>query len=199
MAFNNDYIEVHERLTIALEKFPDLSLQADWEYKETPDGRQWIIVKAYAYRTPEDPRPGVGHAWEPFPGQTPFTKNSELMVGETSAWGRALAALGIETKRGIASANEVRARQDQPQTQNTVPRSKPPTNTVTDASAGIKATDAQLNLIDSRLNRMGAKTPDQRKALFMVYLDMENPPTMDRLSKFDAMKILDKMKEAQNG
>ena len=34
------------------------------------------------------------------------------MVGETSAWGRALAALGFEVHRGIASKQEVRNRED---------------------------------------------------------------------------------------
>jgi alkylhydroperoxidase/carboxymuconolactone decarboxylase family protein YurZ len=32
------------------------------------------------------------------------------MVAETSAWGRALVAIGADTKNGIASANEVEAR-----------------------------------------------------------------------------------------
>ena len=39
------------------------------------------------------------------------------MVGETSAWGRAMAALGIATKKGIATGHEVRmakARQEAP-------------------------------------------------------------------------------------
>jgi hypothetical protein len=29
-------------------------------------------------------RPGIGMAWEPFPGRTPYTKASELMNAETS-------------------------------------------------------------------------------------------------------------------
>ena len=73
------------------------------------DGEQWLAVKAYAYRYPDDPRPGIGHAWEPVPGRTPFTKGSELMVGETSSWGRSLAAIGIAVHRGIASGNEIRS------------------------------------------------------------------------------------------
>ena len=75
------------------------------------DGEQWLAVKAYAYRYPDDQRPGIGHAWEPVPGRSPFTKGSELMVGETSAWGRALAAIGIAVHRGIASGNEIRTAQ----------------------------------------------------------------------------------------
>jgi hypothetical protein len=52
----------------------------------------------------------VGLSAEPYPGNTPFTKEAELENGQTSAWGRALAALGFKVDRGIASANEVRGR-----------------------------------------------------------------------------------------
>ncbi len=47
---------------------------------------------------------------EPFPGKTPYTKDSELMNAETSAWGRALASLGYEIHRGIATKQDVQAR-----------------------------------------------------------------------------------------
>jgi hypothetical protein len=105
-----DYIEVSERIRQFVEQYPAGSLQADWGMVDR-DGEQWLAVKAYAYRTADDPRPGIGHAWEPIPGRTPYTKGSELMNGETSAWGRALAAIGIAVNKGIASANEVRSAQ----------------------------------------------------------------------------------------
>jgi hypothetical protein len=104
----SDYIEVKDRVQAFHKQYPDGSLQSEYEIRQLGD-KTWIIVKAYAYRTPDDPRPGVGHAWESYPGSTPFTRTSELMVGETSAWGRALAALGIAVSKSIASKNEVRA------------------------------------------------------------------------------------------
>jgi hypothetical protein len=106
----DDYIEVSERIRQFVEQYPTGSLQSDWGMVDR-DGEQWLAVKAYAYRYPDDPRPGIGHAWEPIPGRTPFTKGSELMNGETSAWGRALAAIGIAVNKGIASANEIRSAQ----------------------------------------------------------------------------------------
>jgi hypothetical protein len=107
----DDYVEVAERIRLFKEKYPEGSLQSDEALKTwTFDDQAFIAVRAYAYRTPDDPRPGVGWAWEPVPGRTPFTKDSELMNAETSAWGRAIVALGFETKK-IASANEVRNRQ----------------------------------------------------------------------------------------
>ena len=102
------YVEVSERIAEFREKYADGSLQA--EIVELRD--DLVIVKAYAYRTPDDERPGTGLASEPIPGKTNFTRDSELMNAETSAWGRALIAVGAaDAKRGIASANEVRNRQ----------------------------------------------------------------------------------------
>ena len=104
-----DYVEVSERIAEFRAAYPDGSLQS--EIVPSPvDG--FIAVKAYAYRTSDDPMPGTGLAWEPVPGKTNFTRDSELMNCETSAWGRALIAVGAaDAKRGIASANEVRNRQ----------------------------------------------------------------------------------------
>jgi hypothetical protein len=104
----SDYIEVKDRVAAFHKAYPDGSLQSEYEII-TLGEKAWIVVKAYAYRTPEDPRPGIGHAWESYPGSTPFTRTSELMVGETSAWGRALAALGIAVNKSIASRNEIKA------------------------------------------------------------------------------------------
>lgn len=104
--FLDEYVDVAERIRIAKEKYPELTLQSEWSFTETMDGIQWIVIKAWAYRNPDDDKPAIGHAWEVYPGKTPYTRGSELMVGETSAWGRALAALGIEVKK-VASKQEV--------------------------------------------------------------------------------------------
>lgn len=113
MSDNNplaDYVEVNERLAAFYVKYPEGSLQSSWDVV-TIGEQPFIVVTAKAYRTPDDKRPGQGTAWEPFPGRTPFTKGSELMVGETSAWGRAIASLGFKVKRSVASAEEITARE----------------------------------------------------------------------------------------
>lgn len=111
MAFNMDsYVDVAERIQEFKKKFPDGSLQqVAVEFREFA-GQHWVIYTAAAYRFPEDERPGIGTAWEPVPGKTPYTKDSELMNAETSAWGRAIVAIGLETKK-IASKQEVINRQ----------------------------------------------------------------------------------------
>ena len=119
MAFDrgslDQYITVPERISEFYSRYPEGSLQPQNPY--TPyqvvdmNGRQFIVYTALAYRTPDDPRPGVGVAWEPYPGTTPYTRDSELMNAETSAWGRAIVATGVSASRGIASREEVRNRQ----------------------------------------------------------------------------------------
>jgi hypothetical protein len=105
------YVEVSERILEFREKYPKGSLQCEIVPVPEPFAGKFLAVRATAYRTPDDERPGVGLAWEPVPGKTPFTKDSELSNAETSAWGRALIAVGAaDAKRGIASANEVRNR-----------------------------------------------------------------------------------------
>ncbi|MBT8161039.1 MULTISPECIES: hypothetical protein [Arthrobacter] len=117
---SDDYITVGERIVEFRTKYPDGSLQpADLAKPytfETINGNQSVVVVAAAYRTPEDTRPGIGMAYEPIPGATNFTRGSELQNAETAAWGRAIVAvLAADTKRGIASYEEVRVQQEREQ------------------------------------------------------------------------------------
>lgn len=114
-----DYIDVASRIVEFRTKHPEGSLQqVSLDFREVNNG-WWVIYTAAAYRTPDDERPGIGTAWEPIPGRTNFTRDSEVQNSETAAWGRAIvAALAADTKKGIASAEEVRNRQaerDEPQ------------------------------------------------------------------------------------
>ena len=114
--FAADYIPVNERIAAFIAMYPAGSLRPLWPeepYRVLGEGEtKWLIYGACAFRTPDDPAPGVGLAWEPVPGRTPYTRGSELMVAETSAWGRALAAIGIATNKSIATAEEVRSAQE---------------------------------------------------------------------------------------
>lgn len=124
MAFDLDsYNTVAERIQEFSAKYPDGSLQAEWQMVMVPtpvkaeDGtwqelqRPILVFKAFAYRSQDDQRPGIGHASEPVPGKTPYTKDSEWANGETSAWGRAIVAvLAADTRKGVASRDEVQAR-----------------------------------------------------------------------------------------
>jgi len=77
-----------------------------------PFNERFIAVEARVYRKPDDVRPGVDLAWEPVPGKTPYTRDSELMNASTSAVGRAIVyALAADARSGVSSADEVRNRQ----------------------------------------------------------------------------------------
>jgi hypothetical protein len=107
-----DYIDVATRLIEFREKHPTGSLQQVKVEFVNVNNKDWVIYTAAAYRTPDDIRPGMGTAWEPVPGPTSFTRDSEVQNAETAAWGRAMvAALAVDTKKGIASSEEVRNRQ----------------------------------------------------------------------------------------
>jgi hypothetical protein len=106
--FAEDYVMVNERIAAFRKMYPDGSLQSD--IIELTENR--ILMRGLAYRTPDDERPGIGHSWLEIPGKTAFTRGSEVENCETSAWGRALAALGFEVKRGVASLEEILNKDD---------------------------------------------------------------------------------------
>lgn len=110
-----DYIDVATRIVEFREKYPEGSLQQyDLQFVDFA-GKSWVVYTAAAYRSPEDSRPGIGTAWEPVPGPTQFTRDSEVQNAETAAWGRAMvAALAVDTRKGVASSEEVRNRQAEP-------------------------------------------------------------------------------------
>lgn len=113
-----DYVEVAERIRIFREKYPEGSLQPmnlEKPYEIVTVGEKTFIVYfAAAYRSPLDQRPGIGSAWEPVPGATSFTRLSELMVCETSAWGRAIVAVLAADAKKVATVDEVRNRSEAP-------------------------------------------------------------------------------------
>jgi hypothetical protein len=154
----SDYVDVAERIRQFRAAYPTGSLQPvnpDKPYEIVTIGEKTLIVyAAAAYRTPDDARPGIGVAMEIFPGLTPYSKNSEIMVAETSAWGRAIvAALAGDSKR-VASQDEVLARQNPA----TAPQSAPePRNSHPSDQVPNPSTDAQhkaIWAISKKLDRM---------------------------------------------
>jgi hypothetical protein len=116
-----DYIDVATRIVEFREKYPEGRLrQKEIQFLDFA-GKSWVVFTAEAWRTPDDPAPAHGTAWEPVPGPTQFTRDSELQNAETAAWGRAMvAALAVDTRKGIASSEEVRNRQGTASTKDTI-------------------------------------------------------------------------------
>jgi hypothetical protein len=112
-----DYVQVNERIEEFYQKYPEGSLQSEI----VSHTESLIVMKAWAYRAPDDSRPGIGHSWMEIPGTTPYTEGSEMENAETSAWGRALAALGMKVKKGIATRDEIEGKGERQQSTNACP------------------------------------------------------------------------------
>lgn len=164
----DDYNTVAERIIEFRGKYPDGCLQPADRHKpyaiEIVDGKTWVIVVAAAYRGPDDRKPGIGMAYEPVPGPTTFTRGSELQNAETAAWGRAIvAALQADTKKGIASKEEVQAAEarehrealNERNAQASARQNKPPQATV-DSDKAREAYTLWMDAIQDRKGDRGA-------------------------------------------
>lgn len=176
MTFAQDYVPVAERIVEFRARYPEGSLRpADVSRPFeilTVGGNTFLVVVAAAYRTPDDPAPGVGMAWEPVPGLTNFTRNSELQNAESSAWGRAIIAVGAaDAKRGIASAEDVAMRQ---------------------AEAEQRAEEeAAVPGLRSSIEGAISKLDDDQKAALKVWFKDHNLPPVRRMNARQCEAVLD--------
>lgn len=173
------YVEVKDRIIAFKERHPEGVLQA--EIVELTGDR--VTVKAYAYREPGDPRPGIGHSFMAIPGATSFTRGSELENAETSAWGRAIAALGFEVKESIASAEEV-ANKAGGEDEQTKPARR-------SSSGGL--TDKQRGLLLARFREAGLEG-QQRVA---VMLEVLGKGSTKQMTSPDLDKVLEALKNPE--
>ena len=107
----SNYVDVPTRFAAALERWPELRIMENRPEVITVGDKVFISVTMKAWRTPDDQIPAQATAWEPIPGATPFTRNSEMMNASTSALGRVL-GLMLSFGPKMASAEEVRNRQE---------------------------------------------------------------------------------------
>ena len=99
-----DYVPVAERLEKFYEKFPDGRVITHLIEHNMETG--FVLMRAEVYRSPDDAQPAAtGHAFE-VRGDSYVNKTSYAENCETGAVGRALAMLGFEVKRGIASRED---------------------------------------------------------------------------------------------
>ena len=177
----DDYVDVATRIAEFRDAYPDGRLRpadpADPFRIVQVEGfdkggdmihQTFVVVVAAAYRDAGDTAPGIGMAWEVFPGRTPYTRGSELMNAETSAWGRAIVAtLASDSRKGVASREEVRNRQAE--RDDGLPANR-------DGSISrSRATDEQLEAA-------GAMTRPQLRDHNALRRDGEPPP--ERVEKF---------------
>ena len=105
----SNYIDDPTRFAALLEKWPELRIKEHRPEIVTIGDKIFISVTMQAWRTPDDPQPCQATCFEPFPGKTSFTRDSEQMNASTSCLGR-LAGLMMSFPK-MASLEEVINRQ----------------------------------------------------------------------------------------
>jgi len=100
-----DYVPVAERLERFYERYPEGRITTSIVQHDLDTG--FVLMRAEVYRGPDDAQPAsTGHAFE-VRSESYVNKTSYVENAETSSVGRALAMLGFEVKRGIASREEL--------------------------------------------------------------------------------------------
>ena len=206
------YIDVPSRIKLFLARHPEGSLQMDEPQFVEVEGKKWVIGRAYAYRTPDDQRPGIGTAWEIVPGTTPFTRGSEIQNLETSAWGRAIGALGIGIDASIATLDEVQHAKERSkvmQTTEAIPDDPwqtdapaPQYKAVSKGSSMYPATPGQVKAIHAILGKQGTRDDLDKLAAVNAWLTSMNkePVTsIAEVNKHDASGLIDALQESNNG
>ena len=105
----SNYVDVPTRFAALLAKWPELRIKEHRPEIVTIGDKTFISVTMQAWRTPDDPQPCQATCFEPFPGKTSFTRDSEQMNASTSCLGR-LAGLMMSFPK-MASLEEVVNRQ----------------------------------------------------------------------------------------
>jgi len=142
-----NYVDVPERFRQALQRWPELRVMENRPEIITIGDKTFISVTMQIWRTPDDPIPAQATCFEPFPGKTSFTRDSEQMNASTSCLGRCL-GLMMSFGAKMASAEEVRNRQ--PDTVAPATLVKQPQNARTQAlgaNASNAPSEAQLKFL----------------------------------------------------
>jgi hypothetical protein len=142
----SNYVDVPTRFAAALERWPELRIIENRPEVIIIGDKTFISVTMQAWRTPDDPVPAQATCFEPFPGKTSFTRDSEQMNASTSALGR---VLGLMMSFGpkMASAEEVRNRQQTSTPATLVRQPEKPRTASLGANATNAPTPAQMNLL----------------------------------------------------
>jgi hypothetical protein len=199
MSFNLDnYVDVPTRLRMALEKYPDLRIQESQPSFREVNDKLYIEIRCTVWRDKDDQLPTIAFCWEPFPGTTPYTRDSEQMNASTSALGRALGMMGFGIDHKMASKQEVLARQE-PRTEvarypdgGEIPdpfTGEPQTNVVPMKAGPGKASEKQIGMIRA-LGRTRGYTPGSQIMREIGNVLNREVVKFDELSKQEASAVI---------
>jgi pyruvate/2-oxoglutarate dehydrogenase complex dihydrolipoamide acyltransferase (E2) component len=196
MRFNPDeYITVHERIEKFYAKFPQGRIITTIIQHNEETG--FVLMRAEVYREPDDVLPAAtGHAYE-LRSAGHVQAGSYVEVCETSSVGRALALLGFEVRRGVASREEVirGARKQQaaaatPPPERATADRTPAATTTPAALAAPAATPATPALDEQILQAAGELGYDAAKVRKWVNQKYEVTGGLDSLTPHDKREVL---------
>ena len=205
-----DYVDVPARLKMLAEKFPDVRIKEDAPRIVTIGDKTFLEVRVTGWRTPDDQHPAVAHCWEPFPGTTPYTRDSEQMNAATSALGRLVAIMLPGAFAKQASANEVFHRAGPPRANGPIGGEEPFPVTSTnwrqnpklnemvakeqqakaEASANGPATGPQKKMLGATAKRKGLTEPEDLRVFCADTIGRDIVSAKD-LTKAEASKVID--------
>jgi hypothetical protein len=204
MAYDlNGYVDVATRLKMALKDWPQLRIQETGCSLEQVGEQLFLVCTVTVWRDERDAVPVIASAAEQVPGKTPYTRNAERMVGFTSALGRALGYMGYGIEKAIASADEIKHRQDAPERelsprQNFAKQAAKTEQIVSEqtdkrrmANPDAPATAPQLKMIKMQGRNAGLDTDEQLAVVCTETLG--DGATLQNLTKGQASKLIEEL------
>jgi len=186
-----DYVPVAERIEKFYERYPEGRIMTQIIEHDRESG--FVLIRAEVYRAAEDTIPAAtGHAYE-YKDAGYVQRNSYIEVAETSAVGRSLAFLNFETKRGIASREEMQkfANPRADAAPPTAPVAPLPVPSEADDPAAV-ATDAQK---DEMLALLEGLRPADRRAQRKLLTELSGKQSRDDLTKQEASRLIEDLKK----
>lgn len=191
----DDYVQVPDRMRMVAERYPDVRFKEDEPRVITIDDKRYIQIRVTAWRNPDDQHPAVAYCWEPFPGTTPYTRDSEQMNAASSAYGRVCALLLPGAFAKIASAQELYNRAGPPNT-HSVPYEEPfPDHPPRPVGSGSPAgaSEAQLRKIHAMYQALGITDKAAQVADAKRRLPGLTGTSFASLLKMEASKLIDSL------
>ena len=196
----DNYVTVAERIAAFYQSYPTGRICT--QILEHNEESGFILMRAEVFRSTDDAQPSAtGHAFE-VRGDGYVNRTSYIENAETSAVGRALALLGFEVRRGIASREEMEKAARMPAEraarapESTPPETKPAAKSAPPpAAAESPATEESPNLDDDIIRNAQQLGYDAAKVRRWVNQKFGVTGGLESLTEHDKREVLKLFRE----